>query len=135
MRDDLNRFLFTANDIVVAVGQDGLVANLAKYLNGQPVVGISPDPALTEGILTGTQIAPTEDRAAFFAREPGPSRISGAAISAGEIGPDAPLSVLSQLNEGGVIFADGIEQDFLPFNWGVRAEIGMANQKLRMVAA
>ena len=30
MRDDLNRFLFTANDIVVAVGQDGLVANLAK---------------------------------------------------------------------------------------------------------
>jgi hypothetical protein len=34
-------------DIVVAVGQDGLVANVAKYLAGQPVIGVNPDPAAT----------------------------------------------------------------------------------------
>src|SRR5687767_6219340 len=38
-REDLPRFLFGPEDIVVAVGQDGLVANAAKYLSGQPVIG------------------------------------------------------------------------------------------------
>src|SRR6267143_1164098 len=30
-------FLFGPEDFVVALGQDGLVANTLKYLNGQPV--------------------------------------------------------------------------------------------------
>src|SRR6188768_2845908 len=30
-RADLDRFLFAGEDVVVAVGQDGLVANVAKY--------------------------------------------------------------------------------------------------------
>ena len=38
-RGDLSRFLFAEDDIIVAVGQDGLVANVAKYLNGQVVIG------------------------------------------------------------------------------------------------
>ena len=50
-RDDLARFLFGPEDVVVAVGQDGLVANVAKYLAGQPVVGINPDPARNPGVL------------------------------------------------------------------------------------
>src|SRR4051794_5266885 len=36
-RGDLSRYVFEPNDIVVTVGQDGLVANTAKYLAGQPV--------------------------------------------------------------------------------------------------
>lgn len=51
-REDLDRFLFFRNDIVVALGQDGLVANLAKYLDNQPVIGMAPDTGLSEGILT-----------------------------------------------------------------------------------
>lgn len=43
-RADLSRFLFEPEDVVVVVGQDGLVANTAKYLDGQPVLGINPDP-------------------------------------------------------------------------------------------
>src|SRR6202035_353153 len=39
------------DDVVVAVGQDGLVANVAKYLDGQPVLGVNPDPSLYDGIL------------------------------------------------------------------------------------
>lgn len=225
LRQDLNRFLFRPEDIVVPIGQDGLVANIAKYLDGQPVIGISPDPASSENVLirhgvdrlpkllkaaanadidiqaramveanagdgltllalneifighrshqsaryvvqvdgseefqsssgmiiaTGTgltgwaksimtathrtfEIAPEERRAAFFASEPWPSRTSGCDIAAGEIAEQRQLSVLSRMNEGGVIFADGIEQDFLPFDWGTQAQIALAERRLSLV--
>jgi NAD kinase len=50
-RGDLDRFAFAPEDIVVAVGQDGLVANVAKYLDGQPVIGIDPEPERNPGVL------------------------------------------------------------------------------------
>ncbi|WP_431916884.1 hypothetical protein [Micromonospora wenchangensis] len=59
-RDDLPRFLFGPEDVVVAVGPDGLVANVAKYLTGQPVLGVDPEPGRNAGVLvrcTGDQVA------------------------------------------------------------------------------
>jgi len=50
-REDLDRFLFDPVDIVIVLGQDGLVANVAKYLDGQPVIGLNPDPESYEGVL------------------------------------------------------------------------------------
>jgi hypothetical protein len=50
-RDELDRFLFGSDDIVVAVGQDGLVANVAKYLDGQPVIGVDPGGDRSAGVL------------------------------------------------------------------------------------
>ena len=50
-RADLPRFLFAPDDIIVVVGQDGLVANVAKYLDGQPVIGINTDPDRNPGVL------------------------------------------------------------------------------------
>lgn len=50
-RDDLDRFLFAPDDIVLIVGQDGLVPNVAKYLEGQLTVGLNPDPAHYDGVL------------------------------------------------------------------------------------
>jgi hypothetical protein len=50
-RTDLPRFGFEPEDVVIVVGQDGLVANIAKYLDGQPVVGIDPEPTLNPGVL------------------------------------------------------------------------------------
>ncbi|WP_173077801.1 NAD(+)/NADH kinase [Phytohabitans rumicis] len=50
-RDDLARFPFAPEDIVIAVGQDGLVANAAKYLDGQPVIGVDPEPGRNAGVL------------------------------------------------------------------------------------
>lgn len=47
----LPNFIFGKDDIVVAVGQDGLVANILKYLDQQPLVGINPDPARWDGVL------------------------------------------------------------------------------------
>jgi NAD kinase len=224
-REDLDRFLFTANDIVVALGQDGLVANLAKYLAGQPVIGVALDAARNEGVLTphsldalhgllravernaatteartmveaqsseGTKltalnelflghrshqsaryllrhggeeefqsssgvivstgtglsgwarsilaaaageaiIAATDPRAIFLAREPWPSRTSGCQLRQGEIAAGSELQLISRINAGGVIFADGIEQDFLGFDWGVRVEVRIANGTLNVV--
>lgn len=54
-RADLSRFVFGPEDVVLAVGQDGLVANVAKYLTGQPVIGINPEPARNPGVLVPHQ--------------------------------------------------------------------------------
>jgi len=50
-RSDLSRFVFEPDDVIVPVGQDGLVANAAKYLDDQPVLGINPDPEQFDGVL------------------------------------------------------------------------------------
>lgn len=50
-RADLPRFLFSPEDVIIVVGQDGLVANVAKYLSGQPVIGVNPDPERNPGVL------------------------------------------------------------------------------------
>jgi hypothetical protein len=41
--------------VVVCVGQDGLVANVAKYVTGQPVIGINPEPERNAGVLVRHQ--------------------------------------------------------------------------------
>lgn len=60
-RDDVSRFLFAPDDIVVVVGQDGLVANVAKYLRGQPVIGIDPEPGRNAGALVTHPAAATAE--------------------------------------------------------------------------
>jgi len=50
-RADLSRFVFAPDDVIVVVGQDGLVANVAKYLSRQPVIGINPEPDRNPGVL------------------------------------------------------------------------------------
>jgi NAD kinase len=224
-RGDLDRFLFAADDIVVAVGQDGLVANVAKYLDGQPVLGVNPDPALYDGVLvplpagqvarllgpaahgevalqhramvearlddgqrllglneifvghrshqsaryditigenhesqsssglivsSGTgatgwarsmmesmhvplALTPEEQALAYFVREAFPSVSTGTSIRAGKIGKDTPIHVTSRMNEGGVIFADGIEQDHLNFDWGRITQVSLARRQLNLV--
>lgn len=223
-RADLDRFLFGPEDVVVAVGQDGLVANVAKYLDGQPVVGLNPAPDLYDGVLVrvtlarlpgllpatvagaaaaerrtmvetkldtgerllalnevfvghhshqsaryriasadiaedqsssglivasgtgatgwarsimeatheGLPLDPQERAVAFFVREPFPSRTSGTTLRAGRLA-GTPLAVTSRMNEGGVIFGDGIEQDFLGFGWGRGVTIGPAAQTLHLI--
>lgn len=50
-RSFVPNFIFGPRDTVVALGQDGLVANVMKYLDGQPLLGVNPDPARWEGAL------------------------------------------------------------------------------------
>ena len=50
-RSYLPNFVFAPDDIVVALGQDGLVANTMKYLEGQPLIGLNPEPQRWDGVL------------------------------------------------------------------------------------
>lgn len=50
-RSMLSNFVFSPSDIVVALGQDGLVANTLKYLDGQPLIGVNPEQSRWDGIL------------------------------------------------------------------------------------
>ena len=251
----LPNFLFGPDDTVVVLGQDGLVANTLKYLNGQPVVGVNPDPARWDGqllpfhandvekiipdvfrrahsikfvtmakaalnngqvlygvndlfigpsshisaryaitlgnqteiqsssgvivstglgstgwlksLLTGaagimqaggsqralemqaglnlhdaanrkspkvrltvhSEFAWDADYLRFTVREPFPTRTTAANLVFGRIASDQSLVLVSQMSEHGVIFSDGIEKDFLEFNSGTRAIIGVAEKK------
>ncbi len=231
-------YLFGPEDVVVALGQDGLVANTLKYLDGQPLVGVNPDPARWDGVLlpfapqdaarvlpevlvgarpsrsvTMAQAAlangqvqyavndlfvgprshtsaryelavgtvrevqsssgvivstglgstgwmrsvftgsvavaamvsggglpwafepePWDSPDLFFAvREPFPSRSSAATLTCGRLQGGARLALTSQMAEGGVIFSDGIEADYLEFNAGARVEISVAERRGRLV--
>ena len=50
-RDSLSRFLFAPEDVIVVVGPDGLVANVAKYAGDQTVVGVNSVPQSNAGVL------------------------------------------------------------------------------------
>jgi NAD kinase len=80
-------FLFGASDTVVALGQDGLVANVLKYLDGQLLVGVNPDPQRWEGVLLPFGVAQLEDimPAVFADRRPVRSvTMAQAALNTGE---------------------------------------------------
>lgn len=55
-REYLPNMIFGKDDIVIAVGQDGLVANAMKYLDGQPLIGVNPDPTRWDGVLLPFEI-------------------------------------------------------------------------------
>ncbi|MDR3438769.1 hypothetical protein [Telmatospirillum sp.] len=239
-RQYLANFIFGPDDLVVVLGQDGLVANTLKYLDGQQVIGVNPDADRWDGILlpfavtdlaaivpealvgrrpiktvtmakatlntgvtlhavndlfigpqshasaryalsvagrrerqsssgiivstglgsTGwlksiyagwaaTTAALTQgegrpaldgsfpwdaDHLHFFVREPFPSRITAASLVVGQIAHDDAMTVVSEMPEHGVIFSDGIEADFLEFNSGTKATIGIAERQGQLVA-
>lgn len=238
-REYLPNFIFADNDIVVAVGQDGLVANTLKYLENQPVIGVNPDRKRWDGVLlpfdaedlpliipevfsglrdirevtmaeavlndgqrllavndlfigpkshtsaryilkygnmeerqsssgvivsTGLgssawlksiiagsagiynsssskkKMKPLEIKISwdsneliYSVREPFPSVASSTELVFGRIKKKTSLRILSQMPEGGVIFSDGIEKDFINFNSGVEAVIRAADKKGHIV--
>ncbi len=233
----LPNYLFAAGDLVVTIGIDGLVVNTAKYLQGQPLVAVNPDPEHIDGVLLPFGVAEAQgivrralcgdvrvrpitmaearlndgqmllafndlfigrhdhisaryrirangaeeqhsssgiivstgagatgwlsslfnmadgmwsqlgrqghlprpeldwetDRLVFVVREPFASKTSAAGIVCGAITPDAPLLLESAMPEGGVIFSDGVLADYLAFNAGARATIGLAERKTNLV--
>lgn len=50
-RSFLPSFIFSKNHVVVVVGQDGLVANTAKYVHEIPMIAVNPDVERYDGIL------------------------------------------------------------------------------------
>jgi NAD kinase len=60
-RAELSRFVFEPGDVIAAIGQDGLVANVAKYLEGQTVVGVDPLPGRNAGALVRFDVTSATD--------------------------------------------------------------------------
>ena len=79
-------YLFRDDDLVLVLGQDGLVANTLKYLDHQPLIAINPDPARYDGILLPFAV---EDAATIVKEVLGSGRKTQA-ITFGEV----------QLNDG-----------------------------------
>jgi hypothetical protein len=84
-------------------------------------------PAFYDNVIGG--IAWDSDLLFFTVREPFPTRTTGASLVFGQVTPETPLTLESQMAENGVIFSDGIERDFLEFNSGTQAEVGLAERK------
>jgi hypothetical protein len=72
-------------------------------------------------------------RLLFAIREPFVSRHSSASIVAGWIEDGEEIVIESLMPSGGVIFSDGIEQDFLEFNAGAIGRVRRASQRARLV--
>jgi hypothetical protein len=227
-RADLDRFLFEPDDLVLALGQDGLVANVAKYLDGQPVIGLNPDPGLYEGVLvrhppeaapdllrtvaagrgkleartmvearlddgqrllalnevfvghrshqsaryrltcgkaserhsssgvivatgtgaTGWARSIQNERAkklalpgatapalALFVREAWPSVATQTALTAALVSAAAPAEIVSEMDDDGTVFGDGIETDRLDFAWGKRVTVAPAATRLHLLVS
>ena len=71
----------------------------------------------------------------FTVREPFVSRTSSASVIAGRIVPGVALELVSAMPQGGAIFSDGVEDDFLPFDSGAMATISVAERRVHLVAA
>ncbi len=237
-REHIPHFLFGERDLVVAIGRDGLVANVLKYLTTQRLIGVNPDPRRWDGVLlpfsvkdlakvvpetvtghrpvktitlaearlndgqvlcgvndlfigqrthvsaryeiglagrtevqsssgiivstglgstgwlksilagstgiqsylgvTGQSRLPADfgwssPYLYFTVREPYPSTSTGAEIVFGRIEKGAPLQIVSHMPENGVIFSDGVEKDYLQFNSGAVATVGLADKQGNLV--
>ncbi len=118
----------SSSGILVGTGA-GSTGWMSSVLNGAFAVarafGVEP---------SGSQARAWEDPNLVFAvREPFVSRTSAAQVVYGTIGPGETMTVESQMPEGGVIFSDGVEKDYLSFNSGAVASIGLSPRKAHLV--
>jgi NAD kinase len=98
LRHELDRFLFEPGDVVLVVGQDGLVANCAKYLHGQPVIGINPSKALYAGVLARHPPEAAGDLLAMFAR--GALACEERTMARARLGDGQELTALNEIYVG-----------------------------------
>lgn len=50
-RQFVSSYIFSEKNLIIVIGQDGLVANTAKYSNNLPIVAVNPDTERYDGIL------------------------------------------------------------------------------------
>jgi hypothetical protein len=68
------------------------------------------------------------DHLFFTVREPFPSRVTQTGLVLGQVQPQVPLRIVSQMAGNGVIFSDGVEADFPEFNSAMTATIDVAGK-------
>jgi len=75
----------------------------------------------------------SEQKLQFAVREPFDANDLGYQLTHGVIKGKNQLTISSAMPENGVIFSDGIEQDYLEFTSGLNAHICVAQEKSRLV--
>lgn len=60
-RDFLPNYIVAPTDLILTLGQDGLVANTAKYVKGQPIVAVNPEPERFDGVLLPFRVSDVGD--------------------------------------------------------------------------
>ena len=91
-------YLFSERDLIVTVGQDGLVANTARYAGAQPIVALNPDPARFDGILL--PFAPGEARAAVTRTIEGGARVRAVTLAEAALADGQRLVAFNDLYVG-----------------------------------
>jgi len=235
-KSELQMFTADRRSVIVIIGDPGLVANCAKYVGGQPVIALNPDPERYADVFTscgidefrcvlgnvmdgefdvenvtmvkaelddGQEIIAVNDIYAgmmtqvsaryelmidgvsewqssngvvvlsgagstgwyqsimrnayslagllddynerdytfsresnylrFVVRDPFVSKVSNADSVHGTISKTRPLKLVSHMPDGGVIFGDGVESDYISFPVGARVKLMPADEKLRLV--
>jgi hypothetical protein len=79
--------------------------------------------------------APTSEDLVFFVREAFPSVKTGISLVDGIVPRGGLLHVASEMNDGGVVFGDGIEDDHLDFPFGQTVDVRAAADRLCLMAA
>lgn len=97
-REIVPTFLFAPTDLVVALGQDGLVANVAKYAGAQPVLPVNPDPARFDGVLLPFQ--PPEVRGAIARVLAGKARLRAITLAEARLADGQRLLAFNDLYIG-----------------------------------
>jgi NAD kinase len=70
----------------------------------------------------------------FSVREPFVSKTSSAQIVLDRVDEGESLEITSYMPQNGVIFSDGIEADYLGFNSGAIAQVGLAEKSVKLIA-
>lgn len=73
------------------------------------------------------------DTLRYAVREPFPSQTTGTDLIYGEVTQATKMTVSSLMAGDGVIFSDGMVNDFIEFNSGAIASLQMSSQKGRLV--
>jgi hypothetical protein len=69
----------------------------------------------------------------FAVREPFPSNTTGTELVFGSIDNNNPLKLESLMPENGVMFSDGIQNDFIAFNSGCTVTVGISDRVGRLI--
>jgi NAD kinase len=69
----------------------------------------------------------------YSVREPFPSAVTGTGLAFGRVDGANPLAITSLMPSHGVIFSDGMEDDFWEFNSGQKASIRVADKRGKLV--
>ncbi len=127
----------SSSGIIVStgVGTTGWLSSLFNMANGMAARFSAGRPEGSPGMVASPVLGWDSQHLVFVVREPFVSKTSSAGIVCGFVEPSEPLVVESHMPEGGVIFSDGVEADFLAFNAGAVATVALSPRKTRLVTA